>query len=95
MLPTTWQILRRHPYLLPLLLVVLLNVAAGYVWQGLKRFGRWLKGHVVADEELSRRLDAVDQELEELEQHPCRGCGSYRYGCDEYCTRLLRWEMRL
>lgn len=46
MLPSIWQILRRHPYLAPLLPAALARVAVGHVWASLKRFVGWLKGHI-------------------------------------------------
>lgn len=93
LLVSTWQIIRRHPYLIPAVLVILVWVAIGYVWQWvtapdscsgcIEGQGRCL----VACERVSRRLA-------ELDRHPCTGCPDYKYGCDNLCMRLQRWELR-
>lgn len=90
-LPTTWQMLKRYPYLLPFLIAVLLLEAVDHVCRILSQSWAWLKGHLVADDETSRRLDLVDEELDRRE-HPCRACRLE--SCNQACLTLERWEMR-
>jgi len=100
-LPTTWQFLKRYPYLLPFYITILLLVAVGHVCRILSQAWTWLKGHLVADEETSRRLDLVDEDitrrLNEVEApgtpvHPCRDC--LIEACNQAYGVLERWEMR-
>jgi hypothetical protein len=108
MMPNVKEILKGYPYLLPLLIPLLLWLALVWLWScwvGILRAAncehcpedKWLC--IVACDEVSRRLDLVDQALnnkvaqEALPYHPCRGCPSYHYGCDGTCSVLSRWEL--
>lgn len=70
--PTMWQIARRHPYLIPLLVIILVLAAIGHVLF----FAQKLIGNgncpdcrngkticFVACERVAKRLSAVDREL--------------------------------
>lgn len=101
MLPTTWQFIKRYPYLFPFLVLVLLLVAIGHVCRILSQTWAWLKGQLVADEEMSRRLDLVDEDIArrlndvaEMAEvvHPCRDCTIE--GCNQACGALERWELQ-
>jgi len=72
MLPTVWEILRRYPYLIPLLVIVLILAAVGHVYE----FGiRLLQRNncpgcrenkvvcLVACERVSRRLTEIEREV--------------------------------
>jgi hypothetical protein len=113
MMTSTWQFVKRYPYLVPFLVVLAALVVMDCAWRALiwlkSRFDglmrascceycpedKWLC--LVACDPVSRRLELVDRDIDREEKaepqaHPCCGCVSYRYGCEEYCTRLIRWE---
>lgn len=71
-LPSVWEIVRKYPYLIPLLVVILILAAVGHVYA----FGKSLLRRntcpgcrkdkvicLVACERVSRRLDDVDREV--------------------------------
>jgi len=100
-LPTTWQFLKRYPYLFPLLILVMLLVAVGHVCRIMSQTWTWLKRQLVADDETSRRLDLVDEDITRRMNevaalgtpvHPCKDCRIE--ACNQACGVLERWEMR-
>ncbi|MHC1697745.1 MAG: hypothetical protein AB9919_06755 [Geobacteraceae bacterium] len=68
-LPSMWQILKKYPYLIPALVVVLVLFAIGWVIESARKLGR--RGNcpgcgkksvcVVACERVSRRLSEMEE----------------------------------
>ena len=86
LLPTTWQFIRRYPYLIPFLFIVYALLFVSYAWIALKwlwtRFDGILRASccefcpedkwicLVACETVSTRLELVDAELDRVEAEP-------------------------
>lgn len=86
LLPTTWQFIRRYPYLVPFLIVIYALVIASYVWLALKWVWSCFDGIIrasccdfcpekkriclVACEKVSTRLELIDEELARVEAEP-------------------------